>query len=159
MTRRSRSLLTYVGAAALIATGIAVSWAVIGVVNRGVDVPGGIVLVVGAPILAVVASIGLFLPDGLFRLVVIAMAITGMGVVSLIAPVALFFISYPAYLLAGVLVWTLVILMIAALAVAWRESRLSPAMALLMLTVGALAALVFAAYAIVVGLAIHPVYS
>jgi len=159
VTRRRRSLLTYVGSGALIAAGIAVSAAVVSLTEGGVEVAGGIVLVVGAPILAVVASIGLFLSDGPFRLVVIAMSLTGLGVASLIAPVALFFLSAPAYLLAGVLVWLLITLMIAALAVAWRESRLSPAMALLMLAVGALSALVFAAYAIVAGLAIHPVYS
>ena len=77
----------------------------------------------------------------------------------MLAPLPLLFTSYPAYLLPAMLVWLLVILMITALAAAWRESGLPPQMAALMLAVGGVACLIGTVFFIVVALAIHPVYS
>jgi hypothetical protein len=160
--RRTRSPGTYVGTAALLGAGLAVAGTVIELAVGGVDVGSGIVLVVGAPLLAMVASVGLFLSHRAFRLVVIAAAIGGMAVLMVVAALPIVFIQYSTYLLAALLVWLLVILMLVAVATAWRESGLRARTALLMLGVGGVGGLAVTAAVfwllILIALVIHPVY-
>ena len=140
--RRTRSVASYVEAGLLVVVGLAAAWSVLSLLVAGVDVAGGVVLIAAAPLLAITAAVGLLLPHRMARLGVIAAAIGGMVVMIVVTQVPLSFVNDRVYLLAGVLVWVLVIFLIASFVSAWHESELPMSWAVLMLTAGGAAGLV-----------------
>jgi hypothetical protein len=158
--KRTRSFSSYVEAALLLAVGLGVAGVIIELLRAGVDVRSGIVLVGGAPLLAVVGAIGLLLAHQMLRLAVIAAALGGMVVMLVVAPLELAFIYDRTYLFASVLESLLPALLIAAFAAAWHESGLQTMWTLLMLAAGGVSGLMVTGFLfwlfLVVALLIHP---